>query len=55
MQPFTNTAYLGARLDVDCLNTSQNGGSELGAEGIPHTVLDLGLASLVRKTSEVIV
>jgi hypothetical protein len=51
MQPLTSTVHLGTRLDVDCLDTSQNGGSELGAEGIPHTVLDLGLASLVGKKS----
>lgn len=32
---------LGARWHVNLLNAAQNGSSQLGAEGIPHTVLNL--------------
>jgi hypothetical protein len=33
--------HLGARLDVDLVDTAENGRTELRAERVPHTVLDL--------------
>ena len=38
----TEVKDLGAGLDVSVLNSSEDGGSELGAERVPDTVLGLG-------------
>lgn len=42
----TKVENLGAWLDVNSLDTTKNGGSQLGAEGVPHAVLNLALARL---------
>lgn len=38
----TNVEDLGTRLHVDVVKTTQDTGSQLGTEGVPHTVLSLG-------------
>lgn len=41
---------LRARRHVNLLDATQNGGSQLGAEGIPHAVLNLLAIGLQRRT-----
>ena len=44
---------LGARLDVDLVNTAEDGRSQLGSERIPYSVLDLfAIFSLLGLKSE---
>ena len=46
----TEVQYFSTRLDVNGLNTTKNGGGELGAEGIPCAVFYLGLTNLQRRS-----
>lgn len=43
----TQVEDLGTRLHVDGLHTTQDTGSQLGTEGVPHTVLDLGHGTIL--------
>lgn len=43
----TQVQHLGARAHVDVVQTTQDTGRQLGAEGVPHTVLGLGHGALV--------
>jgi hypothetical protein len=43
----TNVKDLHSRLDVDVVQTTQDTGSQLGTEGVPHTVLNLGDSTIL--------
>ena len=43
----TNVENLRARANVNLVQTTQDTGSQLGTEGVPHTVLDLGDSTIL--------
>lgn len=45
----TQVEHLHARSDVDVADTAEDTGSELGAERVPHTVLDLAAIGAVHR------